>query len=186
MNPLVPCPSCARHVRASESHCPFCQGELPSDLGTAAVPNTRRRLDRVAAFTFATTVAIAGCAGGFDGESTDSQEQESVGGIQPMYGNPPIFDAGPPVTDAGTPDANPCDAGPIVIWPGGGWDDDDPGSIHAMYGLPVVIDPCADQDAGADDGGAEDAGQADAAEDGGAPDDGGAIHPMYGLPPWVL
>ncbi|MEO8875487.1 MAG: hypothetical protein ABI461_07870 [Polyangiaceae bacterium] len=63
MSVLVPCPGCARHVRASESACPFCSAELPTDLASRAVPAAGRRLSRAAAFTFATTLAVAGAAG---------------------------------------------------------------------------------------------------------------------------
>ena len=27
--PLLPCPACHRHVRATEGHCPFCDAALP-------------------------------------------------------------------------------------------------------------------------------------------------------------
>ena len=61
-NPLVPCAGCGRHVRASESQCPFCGVTLESDLAARAVPSTTARLGRGAMFVFATTVAIGACA----------------------------------------------------------------------------------------------------------------------------
>jgi hypothetical protein len=31
MNQLIPCPECSRHLRASESYCPFCAKPLPTN-----------------------------------------------------------------------------------------------------------------------------------------------------------
>jgi hypothetical protein len=155
MSALVPCPSCARHVRASEASCPFCASALPE--GLTAVPNTTRRLSRFAAFTFAAAVVVTGamtvgCSGSDEGGEGQSEGQ--LGGIMPMYGAPV------PHHDAGT----------------GGCTDDDNGSLVAMYGIP----PWPSYDAGhvATDAGAP------CAHDGGAPaQDGGGFHAMYGAPP---
>ena len=57
---LVPCPSCARHVRSSERACPFCRSALSTDLAARAVPGTTQRLSRAAAFTFAASLAATG------------------------------------------------------------------------------------------------------------------------------
>lgn len=82
MNHLVPCPECGRHVRVSETECPFCA--LPLDL--AGTPEPRlpgSRLSRAATFAFGATLvsatAVAAC-------SSDS--------IQPVYGAPTGGDAG--------------------------------------------------------------------------------------------
>lgn len=86
MSVLVPCPGCARHVRASESACPFCAAALPTDLASHAVPPANRRLTRGAAFTFAATVVVGSavaCGGTVD-----------QGGGSTMYGLPNIEDAG--------------------------------------------------------------------------------------------
>lgn len=161
MSPLVPCPSCARHVRSSESACPFCSAQLPSRLASRAVPSTSRRLDRLAAFTFATTVAVVGCSGTTETPTVE----EDIGAVQPMYGKPPDYDAGP--KDAGkrdsgardsgrdarpdgAVDAGPADAGPCEVR--------DDGGVMALYGLPP-IDPCPD-----------------------TPRDGGGVMPLYGAP----
>ena len=120
---LVPCPSCSRHVRSSESACPFCSSALPTNLGARAIPSAPRRLDRLAAFTFAATLVVTGCA--VAGDESDEQESE-IGSVMPMYGLPPLPPC--PVTDAGTPvqdGGSATDAGPR-----------DAGGFHAMYGLP--------------------------------------------------
>ena len=66
MSHLVPCPECSRHVRVSESECPFCA--LPLDL--AGTPEPRLpgvRLSRAATLafgaTFASATALAACSG---------------------------------------------------------------------------------------------------------------------------
>src|SRR4051812_38400204 len=60
--PLVPCPSCQRHVLATEAACPFCASLLPSDLGSRAVPGATQRLGRAAAFVFGASLAVTACA----------------------------------------------------------------------------------------------------------------------------
>jgi hypothetical protein len=58
-DPLLPCPGCARHARASEPACPFC--------GAALVFSHRkqspklRRLGRAAAWAFGASLSVAGC-----------------------------------------------------------------------------------------------------------------------------
>ncbi|HET7542823.1 MAG TPA: hypothetical protein VFK05_23285 [Polyangiaceae bacterium] len=65
MNQLVPCPECGRHVRVSETQCPFCA--LPLDLGGTPAPRSlRERLSRAATLafgaTFASTTALIDCS----------------------------------------------------------------------------------------------------------------------------
>jgi hypothetical protein len=82
MMTLVPCPSCARHVRAGEGACPFCSSALPVDLAARAVPAATRRLSRVAAFGFAAAVAAlgtastTGCAADSDGSEAATDEDD--------------------------------------------------------------------------------------------------------------
>lgn len=141
---LVPCPSCARHVRSNESACPFCSAQM-GDAGSRAVPMAGRRLERLAAFTFAASLAVTGCF--VAGEDTEKREDE-LGGIMPMYGMPPVP---PELRDAGAPDAadkdggaapdeKPCNPTPPM----------DNGSPFAMYGAPAfpVLEPCPVEDAG--------------------------------------
>lgn len=57
---LAPCPSCTRHVRVSESACPFC-GQAVA-LEARAQPMPLERLSRAALFAFSASVAMAsGC-----------------------------------------------------------------------------------------------------------------------------
>ena len=126
MSVLVPCPGCSRHVRASESACPFCSAALPSDLANRAVPAANRRLSRAAAFTFATTLAVAGagateaCSSGaaiygapaVDSGIADDGGITDDGGAHALYGL---------AADSGLTD----DSGP------------DDGGAAALYGLPV-------------------------------------------------
>ena len=129
--PLVPCPSCARHVLASETVCPFCSTALPTDLAAHAVPAAGRRLNRAAAFVFGASLAVAGCSsevetgsgGASSGGSSGGGEQDGGpgpdddGGVVPLYGDPPPDDGGPLPTDAGLPD---LDAGLDATDGGGG------------------------------------------------------------------
>ena len=67
MSRLRPCPACARHVRASDARCPFCDGAL----GPAhASPTPRGRLHRAAQMAFGSALAasLAGCGTGGPGE----------------------------------------------------------------------------------------------------------------------
>ena len=128
MSQLLPCPSCARHVRQSESACPFCETALSlEDVPARAMPT--QRLGRAATFAFgaamATSVAACGTAntpGDADnpGDRPDANvamnDAGTDGGLVAAYGGPPIdagTDAafvgmygGPPPMDAGpAPDA---------------------------------------------------------------------------------
>src|SRR4051794_23113730 len=96
---LVPCPSCGRHVRAAESACPFCNSALPSKLASRAIPTPTRRLERLAAFTFAATLAVTGCALTDGDDDNTGNKDEDIGAAHPMYGMPPMHDAG--VKDSG-------------------------------------------------------------------------------------
>ena len=117
---LAPCPSCSRHVRSSETSCPFCKAALaPEALAARTVPGTANRLSRAAAFAFTASVTVVGCTagsslgldGGADdasasrdakkesGFQTDSGVVEEEGGFAPpygapAYGQPPPFDSG--------------------------------------------------------------------------------------------
>ena len=156
--PLVPCPSCQRHVLTSEAGCPFCGAALPRDLDAAVIPAAKQRLSRAAAFVFTTSLAVTGCGstvtdGGTDDvdASSSSTGPDDDGGAMAEYGAP---------VDAGPGD----DGGMMALYgvaADGGPDDD--GGAMAEYGAPV------------DDGGGS-------ADYGAPPDDGGA-EPLYGAAP---
>lgn len=104
MAQLVPCPSCQRHVRQTETACPFCEASL--SLGRLPPPLLpRTRLGRAATFAFGATLVagaatLVGCAGSSEegkkggggssnGGSGGSSAGQSVGGsAQPVYGAP--------------------------------------------------------------------------------------------------
>ncbi len=118
MSQLSACPSCQRHIRVSETACPFCDAAL--DEVFHAAPAARRplaRLSRAALFTFATGTAVAAGAGAIACSSQTAQA--------PLYGGPPVDEndsgqraiyGGPPV-DAGKdtgPTPTPAYGGPPV------------------------------------------------------------------------
>jgi hypothetical protein len=109
---LHPCPSCAQHLRATETVCPFCAAALPSGFGVCAQPNAARgRPVSRAALLFVGATAAAGC-GGTTQESTfaadggshdaamDSAGDEDTGLPVALYGPGPIQDGGFPRPDA--------------------------------------------------------------------------------------
>lgn len=100
---LVPCPGCARHVRASSEGCPFCGATLVEAPAPAALPAAR--LGRAALFAFgAAALAATGCAEHHGSRDAGAQEDSGVeqdagdptpdagrdaGNIAPPYGAPP-------------------------------------------------------------------------------------------------
>jgi hypothetical protein len=93
MHVLVPCPSCSRHVRASESSCPFCASTLPARVvgqpHRSAPPTRVGRLALLGAGAFAVGACI------FD-----------PGTATPLYGMPgepaPALDASADATEDAT------------------------------------------------------------------------------------
>lgn len=79
---LIPCPGCSRHVRQSESACPFCNRALSlGHVPAAELPRTR--LGRAATFAFGATLVSATALAGCGGESQTGKEGgggTSVGG----------------------------------------------------------------------------------------------------------
>jgi hypothetical protein len=151
---LVPCTKCRRHVRVTDARCPFCSTAVPRDAAQRAIPPATKRLDRVAMFTFATTLTVAAC-GGID-SGVGVGDEDGGGGL-------------------GAADAS-------GRREGGGPTDD--GGINAHYGLPAIDagerrDASA-KDGGSKDAEAKDTGASDAAVEDAAKDAG--IAPLYGLP----
>ena len=151
--PLVPCPSCSRHVRTSENDCPFCSATLPDGLASRAVPAARQRLSRAAAFVFTATIATsvvgaAACSGDVDDGSSSSDDSDGT-----SDGFTDDGDDGIGVAEYGAP-VPPPDAGP-----------DDDGGMQSKYGAPVPPE---------DGGLVEDSGLSD---DGGGSADYGAPPP---------
>jgi len=105
---LSACPSCARHVRVSESTCPFCHSALSDAFrATPARRAPRERLTRAALFVLGTGVALTpACSPASSGSPGTGTEQgdgssDTDGGTtaQPLYGAV-AYDAGVPA-DAG-------------------------------------------------------------------------------------
>lgn len=151
--PLIPCAACARHVRATDTRCPFCDALLPSDHASRAAPDTTRRLSRAAAFAFGLTVA--GCSSTVsttDAAASDAPTDRVTPNDTPVMGDVSI----------GTDAVSPTDNGGIV----------------PPYGLPP-----RDAGAPDDDGGpAAEYGVPPPPMDAGTPDDAGAVGTLYGKP----
>lgn len=86
MSELVPCPECQRHVRKTETRCPFCGEALSlTHVPSPALPT--RRLGRAATFAFGAGIvgatALVGCGGKDDGG--DMKGPPAI----PAYGGPP-------------------------------------------------------------------------------------------------
>jgi hypothetical protein len=72
MNHLVPCTACQRHVRASETACPFCATALdPAHAAEPTLPT--QRLGRAALFAFGATLAASLTAVGCGGDTDDGK-----------------------------------------------------------------------------------------------------------------
>lgn len=154
--PLLPCPACNRHVRATDAHCPFCAAALPEGAAPRPAPEPLPRLSRAAAFVFGASLAVTACetevvspqatggtssgtgAGGGSGTggagqggATPDGGPEDDGGMQALYGDPPPFDAGPD-DDGGTGAKYGAPPPPID----GGDDASDDGGAMGLYGAP--------------------------------------------------
>lgn len=93
---LVPCSSCARHVRSSEEVCPFCRAVVTSASPRPSVSAETRRLTRVA-FALAGATALAGC-GKETAAPADAAPEVAI--AYPPYGQPMIPDPPPVLADA--------------------------------------------------------------------------------------
>jgi hypothetical protein len=79
VNHLVPCPECSRHVRVSETECPFCA--LPLDLsGTPEPQLPKTRLGRAATFAFSATLASVTAVVACGGEATETSGAGAAAG----------------------------------------------------------------------------------------------------------
>lgn len=113
---LLPCPSCHRHSRIAETHCPFCDVELgeriaPPVPSTAAIALLSRTA-RIALGAALAAVSTAGCGGAAaEPESPepvsttqppdDQQKAQDPGGDAPPYGIAPEPQPAPGPDDDG-------------------------------------------------------------------------------------
>ncbi|MFO0686185.1 MAG: hypothetical protein U0234_29250 [Sandaracinus sp.] len=123
---LAPCPSCARHVRRTETSCPFCAASIT--LPPAPTRRMPERLGRAALVTF--------------GAAALATSASACGNAVPAYGAP-APDTGTAQADAATPAADAAienDAGePMTLYGGPIFDDAgdfDAGTSNADYGAP--------------------------------------------------
>jgi hypothetical protein len=97
MSCLHVCPSCGRHVRSSETTCPFCDVALPDDFGVCGEPRATGRPLTRAAFILMSATALTAC-----GKSAAPGGGETPGGGAEIYGPPPVVvqpDAGTSVRE---------------------------------------------------------------------------------------
>lgn len=79
MSQLHPCPSCQRHVRASDERCPFCDRALAlTEDATHALPT--RRLGRAALVAFGATLVVSLTACSSDSDETGTKGTGGSGG----------------------------------------------------------------------------------------------------------
>ena len=194
MNQLAPCPHCKRHVRVTESTCPFCDASVGTALAARARPSVSTRgLSRASILALGASMAAAlgtglleGCADEPDPDGDDMDKPAADGGVPPGT-NVPVYGA-PVQPDAGS--NNPPqrqDGGMVVIY--GAPVQTDAGRVQPVYGAPIQPLDASQNDAGASDAGLSDAGKdaaasSDAGKDAGRVeiDDGGRVAPVYGAP----
>lgn len=159
--PMIPCTACARHVRARDARCPFCDAEISAEARARVAPDTNRRLTRAAAFMFGITVA--GCSSTVT--STDAAPGDTATATDAPRTDRPAGDTAVANDTAGGTDVITSRDAP-----------EDHGNIAPPYGIPADAGPPDDDGGGGAEYGAP-------PMDAGAPDDRGANVALYGLPP---
>ncbi len=150
--PMIPCSACARHVRASEPRCPFCDATLSDDARAALAPDTTRRLSRAAAFAFGLTVA--GCSSTVSGTdatpgdtavAADTSTRPDTAVAADTGGGTDVVTA----RDVSAPEDHGNIAPPYGIPADAGGPPDDDGGSAAEYGAPPMDAGIADDTGGA-------------------------------------
>jgi hypothetical protein len=104
MTQLEPCPHCNRHVKVSETSCPFCAGVLALASSPPRVA-PRARLGRAAVFAFG-VVATTQVACGDNTKVSTSQDAAIPADATPDArldgGEVPIYAAAPTINKDGT------------------------------------------------------------------------------------
>jgi hypothetical protein len=103
---LHPCPSCAQHLRASETVCPFCDAALPEAFGVCAQPAPRGRSMSRAALLFVGANVATGCG---------ADAPVVLYGPAVINDAGPSFDAGTDVRSEGATDAQTGSDAPAVM-----------------------------------------------------------------------
>ena len=158
MTHLVPCPGCRRHVRVSETNCPFCSAAL-SLANTPAPVLPTLRLGRAATFAFGATLLGASALVACSGES-EERGGDNGGGKSGASGS----------STGGSSNGGSSNGGSSGSSTGG---TDNVGGGMALYGGPPL-------GGSGGSGGTDNTGGI--AQPYGVPPDGG-IQPPYGIPP---
>jgi hypothetical protein len=101
---LRPCPSCRRHLRTSDTACPFCAAPVPDELRAARPPRLPGQPMSRAALVMFTLLGAPACTDD-DGAAPPPVDAREAGPDQAVYGAPPP-DGGADSMDAG-PDSKP-------------------------------------------------------------------------------
>jgi hypothetical protein len=127
-NALIPCQSCARHVRATESACAFCAAALPVSARAVKRAVPKARLGRAATFAFgAAALAVSAAACG-DDDGDDTTPPVDLGTDGGMVVQDLGRDSATPDEDLGTADLGAGDLGT----------EQDLGGVGPLYGGPPV------------------------------------------------
>jgi hypothetical protein len=133
---LYPCEACERHIKGSETACPFCSATLSEGFGVCAKTAASRAKGPLtrAAILFVGAATAAACSGavepepGDDGGNVADASNEASKDAARDDGNP-VAMYGPAPVDASPPTDSAADAA----------DDADTGGPVALYG-PVPVD----------------------------------------------
>lgn len=141
---LRPCQGCGRHVRNTETTCPFCATTLEAAPERASVVLPRAGRAAIMAFgAIATTANAAGCGGivaaygtpPVDAGPVVESDAFVIGGTDAAYGGPPI-DAAMSSDDASMPESD--TGGGMNLYGGpptdAGGDQTDAGGAVPLYG----------------------------------------------------
>ncbi len=176
MSQLSPCTHCQRHVRRSESACPFCGQSLQLAPARVIAPNAG--VKRAALFALGASLAAASC-GGDDDSSGDVKQQQMGSDPAAMGGD----GSGSDMSSGGADDG--ANTGGTDVAPAGGSiNGGDVPLPQPMYGAPIA--PPTGGTAGApDDGDPGMDGDMPMEMDAGVvePDPFPEVQPLYGAVP---
>lgn len=168
--PLVPCGSCRRHVRASEAACPFCASDMPRAAAREQVVTAG--MSRAAVLAIGAALSIVACSDDDPGTGNQTGQIGQTGGAAGSSSGG---------SSAGGNGGAAGDGGTMALYgappPQGGAAGDSGGTI---YGAPPPQGGAAGESAGPVYGAPPPAGAGGAA---GGPDDPGSGNADYGAPP---